>query len=334
VRSSRALLICAGGGIGDSLLSTVVARALRSRSERVDAMTLPGHREALLRVPDLDDVLVDDGRNERDLARELAARSYDAAVVTWATPRIARVAQAARIPVRVGQARRLYSFRFTKRVTVRSELGDVTTHWTQILLDYARALGCDTADTFPRFVPTPEDEDEAAALRSQLVPERAYAIVHVANAVASRRGRWPLEGWVSLVRAIQTRYGLPVVLGGSQADRAMVEPIAANTGARVVAGRVSIGGFGALTKGARFFAGISTGSMHVAAAVGTPTAGIFPFQTDVPDRWSPHGPRTAVVRATYPCRPGERKETCPDYACVAHLNVPRILATIDELLSR
>ena len=61
---TRALLYCAGGGIGDSLVASVVGRALHARFEQVDALTLPGHRSTLERVPDLDGVLVDDGGDE------------------------------------------------------------------------------------------------------------------------------------------------------------------------------------------------------------------------------------------------------------------------------
>jgi ADP-heptose:LPS heptosyltransferase len=139
----RALVYCAGGGIGDSLLASIVARALRTRYQTVDALTLPAHRSVLERVPDLDSVLSDGGQDEHRIAREISARGYDAAVITWATQRTARVAQLAGVPIGVGQARRLYSWRFTHRVTVRSERGDVTSHWSQILLDYARALDCD-----------------------------------------------------------------------------------------------------------------------------------------------------------------------------------------------
>src|SRR6185312_16478969 len=115
------------------------ARALHEKYDSVDALTLAGHRETLERVPDLDAVLVDDGEDERALADALLVRSYDLCVVTWATPRTARVPQMARIRERVGQARRFYSFRFTKAVPIRSETGDVTSHWGDILLDYARA---------------------------------------------------------------------------------------------------------------------------------------------------------------------------------------------------
>ncbi len=331
----RALLYCAGGGIGDSLVASVVARALRARFAIVDALTLPAHREALLRVPDLDDVLVDEGSGEREMAQTLRARAYDAAVVTWATVRTARVPQLAGIPVRVGQARRLYSTRFTHRVTVRSERGDVTSHWSQILLDYARALGCDANDATPRMSVTQADRAQAQdVLVSVNCGDGPFAIVHATNAIAPERGMWPVDGWAALVNAIRERLGVAVLLSGADADREIVEGIARRSAGIAIAGRTSIGSFAALAQRAAVFVGITTGAMHVCAAVGAPTVGIFPFQSDMPERWAPLGVRTATVRASYPCRPGERKETCPDYACIANLDVPRIVAAAESLLAR
>lgn len=332
---AKALLYCAGGGAGDSLMASVVARALREKYDRVDALTLASHADVLARVPDVDRVLIDDPvLSDGELAKRAAEEHYGAAIVTWATSRTANVPFLARIPVRVGQARRLYSWRFTNRVVVRSERGDVTSHWTQILLDYARAIGCDSTDAMPRFVPTPGDGDAAdALLRECGIEAGQFAIVHSTNAIAPQRGIWPVQGWSALVQAVRQRWNLPVLLTGAPADREIVEEIARLSGGIPVAGDTSQGGFGALAQRAKFFAGITTGSMHVAAAVGCPTAGIFPFQTDTPERWAPLGPRTAIVRASYPCRPGERKETCPDYACIANLDVPRIIATIESLVT-
>lgn len=328
----RALLYCAGGGAGDSLVASVVARALRQRFRVVDAVTLAAHRAVLERVPDVDGVLVDDGGNERALAQRLGESGYQACIVTWATTRTARVPQLAGIPIRVGQARRFYSFRFTKRVVVRSETGDVTSHWSDILLDYARAIGCDTQDRQYRFLPTSQDELEAAELR----PSTRFLILNPCNAVASRRGIWPLDGWAALARALRKKFAAKVFVSGSPSDAAMTEAIAraASDDAVVsIAGRTSLGGFGALARMADGFVGITTGSMHVAAAVGCPTVGIFPFQSDFPDRWAPLGSRTAVVRPSFACHKGDTKERCADYACIANLDVERILAATESLVS-
>lgn len=345
---TRALLYCAGGGIGDSLVASVVARALHQRYERVEALTLPGHVSTLQRVPDLDEVLIDDGGEEAQLAAMLRARDYDACVVTWATARTAKIPQLAGIPLRVGQGRRLYSHRFTDRVVVRSERGDVTTPWVQILLDYARALGCDTDDDVPRFVPTAADIAEAqsvilSAASAASEVEGQYIILHPTNAIASKRGIWPVEGWARLAKALAQRFDATVLLTGSTADiaindriyhpqRSEAHPEPVEGRIINVAGKLGIGAFGALARSARAFVGITTGTMHVAAAVGAPTLGIFPFQSDVPDRWGPRGVRTAVVRPSYPCHPGDTKENCRDYACIAHLDVERILAAVTEVL--
>lgn len=332
---TKALLYCAGGGIGDSLVASVVARALHQKFDQVDALTLSGHRSTLERVPDLDEVFVDDGGREERLAHDVAARGYDACVVTWATARTAAVAAKARVPIRVGQSRRLYSSRFTHQVTVRSERGDVATPWSQILLDYARALGCDSTSIDPHFIPTTSDADEAQALLARL-DVGDFLILHPTNAVASQRGIWPTRGWAALARSLAEAFDLRVLLSGAPNDASINEAIAAQAhDDRVldVAGALGIGAFGALAQKARAFVGITTGTMHVAAAVGAPTIGIFPFQSDVPDRWGPQGAHTAVVRPSFACHPGDTKERCPDYACIAHLDVSRIVAATKALLA-
>lgn len=334
--TGRALLACTGGGIGDALVASVVARALRTRFAAVDALALPAHREALLHTHEFEDVLVDEDGDERALVARIAAPAYAACVVTWATPRVARVVRRANIPIRVGQARRLYSHAFTHRVKVRSEDGDVTSPWADILLDYARALDCTTDDLVPSFSPNDADRRAAAELRAALQLEtHAFVILNPCNAIASQRANWPIGGWARLARALCDTFEVPVVVSGSPAEvevaRAVVER-AADPRVHAIAGRLQIGAFGALAGASAGYVGITTGTMHVAAAVGAPTLGIFPFQSDFPERWAPRGRQTAVVRASYPCHPGDTKERCADYACVEHLDVPRILAAAKRLI--
>jgi ADP-heptose:LPS heptosyltransferase len=221
---------------------------------------------------------------------------------------------------------------FTERVVVRSEGGDHRSHWTEILLDYARALGCDAPDALPAFVPTAEDEAEAAALLAAHGIDGHFAVLHPTRGLSAERERWPTAGFVGRARTLEATIGLPVLISGSAADAPAAEAIAAGSGARSIAGETSIGAFGALAARAAYVVAMDSGPMHVAAAVGAPTVGIFALQSDEPDRWAPRGPHTAVVRATYPCPPGERKETCPNFLCVQHLDVAAILHALAGLL--
>ena len=330
-----ALVICTGGGIGDVLLATPVMRALGQRFGDVVALTTPQHRSVLERDPELADVWTIGASLRADVART-RARRFSAAVVTWASPRAAALPFLAGVPLRAGQARRLYSPLFTHRVVVRSERGDRTTHWTQILLDFARALGCDTADASPRFDVTQEDRASAAGLlaRAGIGAGEPYVVLHPTRGISAARERWPVARLAALSRMLGARQRATVVVTGSPQDRAVSDAIALAGGAIPFAGLSTLGEFAALALGSRAVVAMDSGPMHIAAAVGAPTVGIFALQSDEPQRWAPLGPRTAVVTATYPCPPSHRKETCPNFACVAELDIESVLRTLDALLER
>jgi len=324
-------LVAAGGGLGDTLLAGVVAQALGARYV-VDALVLPAHRRLAARIPSIAAVHL--MASPLPTAEDLRAEGYAAAVVTWATLETALVPYLAGIPQRVGQARRLYSGLFTARVAVRSEAGDRRTHWTDILLDYARALGCDLAAPQPAFAPTDDDGAEATALLAERAIDGPFAVLHPTRGLSAQRERWPAEGFVALARALVAAQGVPLLVSGAAADAPLAAAIAAGAGAGVtaIAGATSIGAFGALAARARYVVAMDSGPMHIAAAMGAPTVGIFALASDEPDRWAPRGPRTAIVRATYPCPPAERKETCPNFLCVRHLDQAAILRALDGLL--
>ena len=88
----------------------------------------------------------------------------------------------------------------------------------------------------------------------------------------------------------------------------------------LVAGKTELMTLAALLGRASLVVALDSGPMHVAAALGAPTVGIFALRTDLPDRWAPLGPRVASVRPSYPCPAWHRKENCPDFACYAALS--------------
>ena len=242
----------------------------------------------------------------------------------WSTARVANVVRRARIPVRVGQARRLYSWAYTKRVTVRTEDGDTASHWTDVQMDYARALGATPeADDFRIDVRLRAgDVERAAALLAEEHVDERYAIFHAARGLDLDLVRWPVERFAAIADAIGNAFELPVLLTGSAADRPTIGRIGAAMRARhvVTAGKSGLMQLSALLARARLVVALDSGPMHIAAALGAPTVGIFALRTDLPDRWRPLGPRVAVVRPTYPCPQWHRKENCPDFACYAALS--------------
>ena len=105
-----------------------------------------------------------------------------------------------------------------------------------------------------------------------------------------------------LIRAIHGEFHFPVVLAGGPEDRSRADMLRrACQGGWVVnlAGETSLGDYAALLKLSGMFIGIDSAGLHIAAAVGVPTVGIFgPSSIDA---WAPRGPRHIVVHKDMEC---------------------------------
>lgn len=336
--SIKLLAVCTGGGVGDLLAATPAMRALRRHFDsRVSVLTSPYAASVLQDNPSIEDVLLDDGgESERALADRLRERAYSHAVIFWSTARVAGAVRRAAIPVRVGQARRLYSGSYTKQVPIRTESGDTTSHWTDVQMDYARALGAS---------PRPEDyaidirlrpgnlTEADALLQGEKIAGR-FVVFHAARGLDLRRVHWPVARFGAIAEALAATFGAPVLLTGSEADAPVIGAIgqAMTCAHAVVAGRTSLMGLAAVMSKSMLTVALDSGPMHIAAALGVPTVGIFALRTDLPDRWRPLGSRVAVVRPSYPCPFWHRKETCRTFDCYANL-VPAIVVDAAKSLA-
>jgi heptosyltransferase-3 len=135
----------------------------------------------------------------------------------------------------------------------------------------------------------PEDRARAAALlgRGPLI-----AVGPTANSCGKI---WPAERFVALFRALQAAAmpgARPVVLAGpGAAERAMAAPPEAVD----LCGALSLPEAAAVLARCDLFVGNDSGLMHLAAAAGTPTLGLF--GPTPADEYGPAGRRTAVARA-------------------------------------
>jgi heptosyltransferase-1 len=338
--SENILAVCSGGGIGDLLAATPAVKALhRHFGDPLTVLATPYAAPVLQDHPSIREVMLDDGtESDRDLARRLAERKFTHCVVFWSTARIAGAVRRAGIPVRVGQARRLYSWKYTTRVTVRTENGDTTSHWTDVQMDYARVLGAEplSSDYIIEVHLRPEDIAQAEALRTlHGIPPR-FAVLHAARGINLDRVRWPVEHFAAIGDSLEAAFEATVLLTGSTADAPTIDAIGRNMTAKhaVVAGQTSVMGLAALLSRAAPVVGLDSGPMHLAAALGAPTVSIFALRTDLPDRWRPLGPRVAIVRPSYPCPPWHRKETCRTFDCYAHLPAGEVIAAARAVAPR
>ncbi len=339
----RILVAHTGGGLGDLLVSSPVAEALVQLYPGVSVTVWADERFApILRghpsIAQVWTAALD--RPFRDLLRTIREAHYDLAVFPWALGRQAWLAALARIPRRVGAARRTaYSFLFTDRVVVRTERGDVTSHWADVQLDYVRALGWRGATIEPRIRLTAE---EAIAARADLAARgvassETLCVLHIGKGLPVDGIRWPIGRFVDIGRRLVSEHGLRVLLTGRSRERGLTAEVARAIGAGALdmAGTTpDVRHLCSVIAQSALFVGIDSGPMHLAAALGVPTVGIFPLRSDCPPRWRPRARRSAVVRTgDWQCPLTCVKEACRDFVCLSHIDVEEAVRAASGLLS-
>ncbi len=336
----RVLFIHTQGGIGDLLLSSPVAEAIANSwpGVAITAWVKPAYRTLLSRNPSFSDCLP---VHDSSFAAQWAAirsRRFDVAVLPWTTGREAALAWLARIPVRVGQAGRLAcSWTFTHPVDIASARGDTSTHWMDIQLEYARALGCRPDGVRPAIYLEDEDRRAARALlaRHGVAAGRAACGLHVAKGLRGplTPDRWPIARFVDVGRRL-VRAGHPVVLIGSDAERSLAERVAQGIGA----GAVALAG-GTARELAALIAEMSvvicpdSGPGHIAAALGVPVVAIFALKCDIIARWRPRIDRHRVVTTALWVCPKKRcvKERCARFDCLEAFDAGEVAAAALDL---
>ena len=149
--------------------------------------------------------------------------------------------------------------------------------------------------------------------------------------------RWPLERFVEVGKwaASNLRNCRLLILGGPE-DRALGEAFQQAVGEQVVnlAGDLSVLESTEALRRCRVYVGNDTGTMHLAAAAGTPCVVIFSAR-DHPGRWDPYVPEHIVLRAEPPCA-GCLLEVCTDQGmkCLKEIGVSAVIEAIQTIMGR
>jgi heptosyltransferase II len=171
------------------------------------------------------------------------------------------------------------------------------------MVDQCAALALPRDAELPAEWPKPElkvPADEIAAWRRKHGLTSQPAVALAPGAVGPAK-RWTTDGYAALTRRLLAE-GLAVWVLGGPGEKAAAQAIVGDTQARDLTGtdlREAILALAAAT------AAVSndSGLLHVAAAVGAPTVGIFGPTS--PWHWAPLNPLAATIQAKIelPCRP-------------------------------
>jgi len=296
------LVVARDDRLGDVILSLPAVAALRLAypDARLALLVHPRIAPVARLVEGVDEVLAP---ASTETASSLARFDPELFVCISRSPRLALAARRAGVHHTVGPGRRLWSGLFERRVSESRRAG--LRHETEYALSFAHRAGAGPGPHEARLR-LPEDAIEAVrAWRARSGLDRPFVLLHPGTGGSCPA--WPLSHWVRLA-AILIERGRSVALSiGPDDDRAHAAfdraPAAVRALGRFGTGLVELA---ALAKDAGVVVGNSTGPVHLAALMGTPTLAIHaPWPSCGPERWGPYAangwtatPRAADVRWT------------------------------------
>ena len=341
------ILVIRTDRIGDVLLSTPVLSVLREQAAdcHIAALVSPYAAGAIEGHPALDEIVVYErsGRHGGPggffhLVADLRGKRFDAALVLHPTARLALACRLAGIPVRIGTGYRAYGFLFNRKVYEHRK--DARRHEVEYNLSLARALFNQAGEAAPE-IHVPEAATRAVARRLRqwrVPPDDPLVLLHPGSGGSARN--WPEECFTELAERL-SRGGVRVVVTGSADERDLVGRVAGSLPESVIriAGELDIKELAALLRATSLCVTNSTGPLHVAAAVGTPTVALFcPIKPCSPVRWGPFGGDHDVLMPEVPDCPAGRRcigTACPHFDCMERISVDDVYeAVCGRLLAR
>ncbi len=332
-QSIKSILIINLAFIGDVLLSTPVARALRQAypAAAIDMMTIPLTAPLARGNPYINDVIEYDKRGQHKkvgalfaLIGQVRTRRYDIAVTTNFAPRGAMLAWAAGIPVRAGYDAQHAGWFLTHAASARRQN---IRHEAENYLDVLKPLGITTADTSLALAVDPRD---AAALAGKVRRSMGKKLVLICPAGSYPQKSWTVAGYAALVRQLAPQVDCCLIGGKAEGPLLAAINLAAGGAAQELPGTLTLGELAALVKEADLVVTVDTAPLHIAQAVGTPVVALF-GPTD-PRIWGPRGPRDIVLQEPADCSPCWGRTACADHKCMNTLDAGRVLAAVQAML--
>jgi lipopolysaccharide heptosyltransferase II len=347
-RHVRRILIRANNWIGDVVMISPAVRAIRRRFPEA-RVAMVGKRwvlDALRGAPQYDELIEYDpagahrGASGRlRLARALRTGGrFDLAVLFQKAFDAAVVARLAGARLRVGYATDHRGFLLTHALPPPPP----TRHHAEAFNDLARAVGAVVDDPRPFFeVGTAERAAADAHLdRAGLGSGEAIVALHPGASKPPRA--WHAERFAELAATLHARAGARFIVLAGPDEAPLARAVAMAVPASAWTMTPPDGGLrlsAALLQRCRLFVGNDSGPMHLAAALGVPTIGIFgPGRTTNTAPVGGRGPVRLVSR-DYPCAPCRQAffRECPPAPsgkpfCLEEITTGEVAAVALELL--
>jgi lipopolysaccharide heptosyltransferase II len=359
--SSLRILVRSSNWLGDAVMSTSALQRLREAYATAHITLLSPRKLAdlWLQHPSVDATLsFDESESVWQIARRLRAQRLDMALLLPNSPRSALEVFLARIPQRIGYARRWRTMFLTQGIPPRPDhvamrkrstrdirrsldipsaapmvISSAAHHIFQYL-HLVAALGA-KADPLPPHIAVTEAEVAAVQQRFAVPREKGAGSLLLGLNPGAAYGpakRWPRDRFVATARALQEKTRCVWWIFGSREEQDLGAGIAAEIGGaavRCLAGATSLRELCAALKSCDALLTNDSGPMHLAAALGTPVVALFGSTS--PELTGPGLPgdsRHRILDSRPPCSPCFLRQCPIDFRCMNQITVEQVVQAV------
>ena len=298
--------------IGDVVLTTPVIRALREQFSSAHIAYLADKQAVSLLEgnPCLNELIPFDFSKpglleQARVIRRLRKGKFDVFIDLFCNPRTALLARASGAPVRIGKEVRGRGRLYTHRILDDGKPKTAVEYHYQ----YVKPLGVEPSHRRTEIFLSEEEKREAGIyLKWQDIdPDKTIVGLHPGATWPAKM--WPAERFAALIDLMKAKLDVQVVVTQGPADAPIIEKISRQAVGNAVYLKVlPLRQLAAVLSSFGVYVANDSGPMHIAAAIGTKTIGIFgPGEEDI---WFPYTPPYydasaghIALRKDVPCHP-------------------------------
>lgn len=302
------ILVVRPDRIGDVVLSTPVYHTLKLSFPGcfVGAFVSPYTAPLLQSNPYIDSIILDESeerRNEKDNFRkkmnEIRAHRFDTALLLLPTARLAYMIFFAGVRHRVGVGHILYEVLTFMHGVSRHGYRPLR-HESDYMLDLARYIGAKDIWTTPEIFLSMEEKEAARKFLERKGFDTNEKIVALHPGSGHSSPNWDVKRYVELAGGLSEE-GSQILVTGAASERNLEAAFEKSVRGvvRTSFGELTLRELISVISQMHLFISSSTGPMHIASAVGTPTLSMFcPLTACSPKLWGPLGNKSSIVLPT------------------------------------
>jgi heptosyltransferase III len=308
MKKTKRILICRPDRIGDVVLATPLIREIRRLypDAYIAALVSPYTKDLLKYNPHLDNILIDDPKDLSnylfyDQVKLIRKFKFDTALILLPTERLAWMLFLACIPNRIGVGTKLYQILTFTRSVSRHKYNPLR-HEADYCMDLGRKIGVNPLSINPEiFITENEKKDFIRTYlgnNSHVLSQDNTKIIGIHPGSNKSAPNWNIEKYVTLASLLLQDKNNFIFLTGNENELKFVPKFKSLEPNRVInfIGKLSLRDLCTAISFMDVLISASTGPMHIASAIKTPTVSLFCSLTACsPLLWGPLGNKSRVI---------------------------------------